>query len=540
MFATQYVYISIFQFNHYNYRKFFCARFSAFRNSFFVYLFFVLLFVLGILLDSYIHELLGVFYLILQGVFLIVFYVKQFEVCELVFTKKIIRFFLVVFVFDVLILILIIKFFLIKDLSIVFCFFIPISFFCVSLSFLILLPIEKLIGFHYIKKAKTKISNHKNLIKIGITGSYAKTSVKEILGSILSENFNVLITPKSYNTPFGVTKTVNEKLNNSTEVFVCEMGAKKKGEVLELCNLVKVDRGIVTAVGHQHTDSFGGIEKVFLAKRELSDYLRNKICVFNLMNVYTRKMYNDYIGRGIGCFVCTKTKYSNNVSWVKKRIKSFIVKGVHAFKVLYSLPHKNNYYAKIVKMSEFGSVFEVYHSYTKLGSITTMLLGQHNIVNILMAIAMAIDMGVPFYKIRKSIITFKCISARHEKFVTNKGAVIINNGYNSNIDSARSSLGVLNLFQNRIKVVVTPGLVETSDDFKYNRVFGEMLGEIADEVIIVKSKNKNAIVAGLSKVCFDMSKVYFVDSFLDAKGVMDIACEDYVFLIENDLPNYYK
>ena len=164
----------------------------------------------------------------------------------------------------------------------------------------------------------------------------------------------------------------------------------------------------------------------------------------------------------------------------------------------------------------------------------------NNVINSIMAIAMAIDMGVSFIKIQKALVTLKSINARLEKFVTSKGAVVINNGYNSNINSARSSLGVLNLFGDRTKVVITPGLIETSDDFAYNRMLGEMLGGIADEIIIVKEKNKDAILMGLSSVCFDMTKVYFVNSFFDAKGVIDMASDKYVFLIENDLPNYYK
>ena len=415
-----------------------------------------------------------------------------------------------------------------------------VSFILFSFVFLLMRPVENMIGRRYILNAKKLLANNRQIVNIGITGSYGKTSVKEILNAILLENYNVLSTPKSYNTPYGISRTINESLTNSTEVFVCEMGAKKKGEILELCNIVDISRGIVTSVGHQHTDSFGGIENVYLTKKELADFLRNKMCVFNLMNKFTRRMYFDYVGRGIGCFLISGHSCIVGVSVVKKVIRSILIKSVQNFNILYVLPHKNNYYAKINKMTEFGGEFVVYYSGQELGTLTTFLLGKHNILNVLMSIAMALDMGVPFYKIKKSLITLKSISARLEKFVTKKGAIVINNGYNSNINSARSSLGVLNLFQDKTKVVISPGLIETSDDFTYNRIFGEMVGRIADEVIVVKEKNKNAIITGLSNVCFDMNKVYFVNSFLDAKGVIDMASDKYVFLIENDLPNYYK
>ena len=99
------------------------------------------------------------------------------------------------------------------------------------LLFLVNLPIEKMICKKFISQAKQKLEANNRLIKIGITGSYGKTSVKEILGSILSKNYKVLVTPKSFNTPMGICKTINNQLDNSTEIFICEMGAKKSGEI---------------------------------------------------------------------------------------------------------------------------------------------------------------------------------------------------------------------------------------------------------------------------------------------------------------------
>ena len=539
-FIIQYIYISVIQFNSYKYRKFFTERINAFRRNIFVYFFFLILMILVFVFKEYFNNILLSICMLIQGMLLIVFYAQEFKLYELVFTKRILRLTIVISLLDLIFLVALLCWFSLSFLTALTLLIVVVAFVIFSFSFLILIPIEKLIGKRFIARAKAILASNKNLIKIGITGSYAKTSVKEILNAILSENFNVISTPKSYNTPYGITKTIISGLSNSSEVFVCEMGAKKKGEILELCEMVNVTRGIITSVGHQHTDTFGGIENVYSTKKELADYLRNNMCVFNLMNKFTRKMYFNYVGRRIGCFVINTSIRNRSTKILKKVSKTFVLKRRSGIVRLFLLPHKNNYYAKINKMTEFGSVLDIYYSYKKLGTVTTTLLGKHNVINVVMAFAMAYDMGVPFYKIQKALVTLKSISARLEKFVTNKGAVVINNGYNSNINSARSSLGVLNLFEKRTKVVITPGLIETNDDFTYNRALGEMIGEIADEVIIVKEKNRSAILAGLSKVCFDMSKVYFVNSFFDAKGVISLAGEDYVFLIENDLPNYYK
>ena len=150
------------------------------------------------------------------------------------------------------------------------------------------------------------------------------------------------------------------------------------------------------------------------------------------------------------------------------------------------------------------------------------------------------ELSVPFVKVKNAIGLLESIHARLEKYATRKGAVVINNGYNSNINSATSSLKVLNLFKDKTKVVITPGLIETGDDFGFNRKFGQLVGTVADEVIVVKDKNRDAIIMGLCDACFDMSKVYSVKSFFDARGVIDMAGENYVFLIENDLPDNFR
>lgn len=110
------------------------------------------------------------------------------------------------------------------------------------------LPIEKAIQKKYYNIAKKKLEGNRNLKVIGITGSYGKTSTKYIIGTILSQKYNTLITPESYNTTMGVVRTINEKLNNTHQVFVCEMGAKCEGDIKEICDLVKPQYGVLTAI----------------------------------------------------------------------------------------------------------------------------------------------------------------------------------------------------------------------------------------------------------------------------------------------------
>ena len=98
-------------------------------------------------------------------------------------------------------------------------------------------PIEKIFAFYYTANAKKILKSYNDIKIIGITGSYGKTTTKFILTRILSEKFNVVCTPQSFNTPMGVVRTVRENLEPQTQIFVCEMGAKNIGDIKEICSI---------------------------------------------------------------------------------------------------------------------------------------------------------------------------------------------------------------------------------------------------------------------------------------------------------------
>ena len=123
-------------------------------------------------------------------------------------------------------------------------------------------PVEKSINNSYVNDARHIIGEMPSLKVVGITGSYGKTSTKHYLNRILSEQFNVVMTPGSFNTPMGVTRTIREMLKPYTEIFICEMGAKQRGDIKEICDIVHPQYGIITAVGEQHMESFKSIENV--------------------------------------------------------------------------------------------------------------------------------------------------------------------------------------------------------------------------------------------------------------------------------------
>ena len=379
IFSTLFILQSVFysQSNSYTYQSIFLELWKFLTNKIGLFIMLIVVGVLSFVVFSYnrfiiIPILIFEFAIMLLMIdYSIVFNVK--------FTSRVVRLLICCSVVEMLVCCLLYRYVPIVYLGNLFSMIVIVLFILYLFSFTIMWPIEKIIGCYYLNKCKTKLSRNVNTIKIGITGSFGKTSTKEILASILSTQYNVLSTPKSYNTPFGISKTVNSSLSYQHEMFIVEMGAKKKGEIDYLCKLVNVDCGIVTSVGRQHTNTFKGIDGVYNTKKELPDYLSGRLCVFNLNNSLVRKMYGSYIGNGVGVFYLTKRRISV-IKCVIKRSSYF-----KCFKltkiVFFEFSKLGNFYAKNIDLSSSGSNFDLWFDGEFLGKMRCRLIGIHNITN---------------------------------------------------------------------------------------------------------------------------------------------------------------
>ena len=139
----------------------------------------------------------------------------------------------------------------------------------VLLGNLIAKPLLTLLNQRYIKEAKEIINANKNLKIIGITGSYGKTSTKNIVTALLEEKYITVMTPKSYNTTLGVVKTIREQIKPYTEVFVCEMGASRLKDIEDICKVVKPDISVITSIGPQHLTTFKSMDNIIKGKYEI-------------------------------------------------------------------------------------------------------------------------------------------------------------------------------------------------------------------------------------------------------------------------------
>lgn len=367
-------------------------------------------------------------------------------------------------------------------------------------------PLEKAIAARYTHDAKRRLRSVPGLITIGVTGSYGKTGTKSILARILQEKYNTLATPESYNTPMGVVRTVRERLRPETEVFVAEMGAKRRGNIAELCRIADPSIGIVTSVGPQHLDTFGSVETVKATKLELADYVAAK----------GGKIYlngdNEYL-RG-------ETGRENRVFYGEGENCSCRVTG---------LSHGRDGLRMTLRYGEVAL------------NLATRLLGAHNAVNIAGAAAVALDLGVEPRDIEYAVSTLKPVPHRLEPKTLPGGALLIDDAYNSNPHGAAAALSVLKEIDASPKILVTPGMVELGEqEERYNREFGSNAAGVCDIIILVGEERAVPIRAGALAAGFDEGNIYVEHSFA---GAFNRACSlvtpSGAVLLENDLPDNY-
>ena len=367
-------------------------------------------------------------------------------------------------------------------------------------------PVEKNIRRGFCKKAKKKLQEIPGLKVVGITGSYGKTSTKYIINTILSQKYNTLMTPESYNTTMGVVRTINEKLNSMHQLFICEMGAKYVGDIKEITDIVNPTYGVLTAIGPQHLDTFKSLENVRKTKLELVDSLPEDGIAF--------------------------------VNWEDENIRnSKITKNM----VKYGFSKEADYYPENIIITERGSTFDVVISGKENIRIKTRLLGKLNILNIVGAVAIADKLGLTPEEIKMGAKYIRPVPHRLELKQNPNGSIIIDDAYNSNNRGAKMALEVLKSFEHRKRILITPGIVELGNKMtEINQELGREAAESCDFIILVGANQAVPIYNGIKEKNYPEAQIFIAKNLQEALAKMnEIITPDSVVLLENDLPDNY-
>ena len=365
-------------------------------------------------------------------------------------------------------------------------------------------PIENAFVKWYISDAKKKLKSHPNLKVIGITGSYGKTSTKYVLAELLSQKYNLLYTPASFNTPLGVVRTIRESLRPETQIFIAEMGAKKVGDIKEICDIVSPDMGVITSVGPQHLDTFKSIENVSATKFELADEVKKKggKVFLNIDNEYIKEKANRYPTVSYG--------------------------------------EAGDVYFKNLTYSPSGAQFDIVHSGGEF-HVSTKLLGRHFVSNITAAAAVALSLGVKPQDIAFAAAKLKPVEHRLQLKSFLGGAILLDDAYNANPVGCIEAVTVLGQFEGFKKVIVTPGLVELGEkEYECNYNLGVAAAETCDVIILVGEQRAIPMKTATEDKNFG-GELYVVESFVAAMNILrEICTRETVVLIENDLPDNYS
>ncbi len=368
-------------------------------------------------------------------------------------------------------------------------------------------PIEKAINNWYIRDAKRLLAENQKLIVIGVTGSYGKTSSKHFLQKILSAKYNVLMTPESYNTTLGVVRAIRENLKPTHDIFICEMGARGLGQIREICDIVRPRHGLLSSIGPQHLESFHSQENIIRAKFELIEALpEDGLAFLNYDNNFIRET------------PCPREK------------------------VTYGLESEAaDYRALDVKTGKGGATFRARLSDGAERVFETRLIGRHNVLNLMGAIAAADRLGVPPEDMALAVRRLESVPHRLQ-LIQRGDLTIIDDAYNSNEAGALAALEALSLFEG-CKILATPGMVELGalqDECNFR--FGSAAAEVCDYVVLAGDKQTRAIRDGLKSKNFPEDKIFTAESVPEIfarVNSLEAGGRAKVLLLENDLPDNY-
>lgn len=368
-----------------------------------------------------------------------------------------------------------------------------------SVSFCLVWPFEWFIKHYYFKKALNKLTSIDPIV-IGITGSYGKTSTKNYLYQLLKITYNTAVTPNSYNTPMGITKTILNQLNPLVKVFIVELGVDSRGGMKKLLQLVHPTHALITAIGPQHLATFKSIAAIQKEKLALAESIKGGMVVLNGDNPY---LNNAHIHS-------------------------------QANIIYYGLSSEFRYSATIQQMDGNGTTLTL-HWPNQDYSAWTPLLGRHHLRNVLGAVVMANGLNVPMDEIIRKLRTLQHEPHRLSR-KTHGNWLILDDSYNSNFEGFKAALEVLKELPER-RVLITPGLIELGDQsYPINFQLGQLSSQMVDEVYLIGKQQTIPFKEGLVSQGFEAVHVF--DTFQEANYQLLTRQEEHLtILIENDLPD---
>ncbi|MBK1999852.1 UDP-N-acetylmuramoyl-tripeptide--D-alanyl-D-alanine ligase [Campylobacter sp. 2018MI35] len=354
---------------------------------------------------------------------------------KLIFTNKVKWFFVFVFIYNTLFAILALRFSFLFNL-------------CTLILALLSLKIYDLFSkIYYKKQAKSKLNNLSNLKIILITASFGKTSIKNFLYELLKDDFKVYKTPRSVNTLMGIVADINNNLNQQTQIYIAEAGARLKGDIDEITRFLEPQICIIGEIGNAHLEYFKNIDNIRQTKLEA---LNSKRLEKAFLHTSTLKKENEII-----------TLYDNKINNINSNLE--------------------------------GLKFEISFK-QELHTFKSQILGEFNAQNLCVCILCANYLGINFESIKNNILNIKSVEHRLQ-IISKKPKFIIDDGFNGNFKGMSESYRLCKLYKGR-KVLVSPGIMEVSKE--ENIKLAQIINDCFDLAIITANVNAEIFEKELS------------------------------------------
>ena len=362
-------------------------------------------------------------------------------------------------------------------------------------------PLEQRLARPYVERATARLRATAPRV-VAITGSYGKTSTKGYVAHLLGGTFSVVPSPRSFNNQAGLARAVNDHLVPGTEVFVAEMGTYGPGEIARMCEWIRPEIAVITAIGPVHLERRGGEERIAAAKAEILD--RASVAVLNVDHPLLAALAAEAAAAGRPVRRCSARDASADV-WVR---------------------------AEGADLAVFvGGAGEPLATVAGLDAAPT---------NVACAVAVAVELGVPPSAIAERLAGLPTAAHRREVTATQGGAAVIDDTYNANPAGAAGALDLLVRMSSpqARRVVVTPGMVELGGrQDEENERFARDAAAVATDIVVVGHTNARSLLGGArsggARVVRAATREQAVAWVSANVGPGDVV------LYENDLPDHF-
>lgn len=351
-------------------------------------------------------------------------------------------------------------------------------------------------------KASEKIFNNHPGIKIAVAGSYGKTSMKELLSTVLSQGKKVAATPANKNVAISHAYFA-QSLKGDEDVLIIEYGEGAPGDVEKFAKVTQPKIGIITGLAPAHLDQYPTLEAAGKDIFSIQDYVdHNKLYV--------------------------NSDSEAALKFIKKSFKT------------YDHNHALGWNISDISVDITGIRF-VMKKGTETLKLQSALLGRHQVGPLALVAALSHELGLSKKQIEAGVGLTKPFEHRMEARPLN-GAWILDDTYNGNIDGMKAGLALMTDIKAKRKIYVTPGLVDQGTEHK--RVHLELGKAIADAnpnlVVLMNNSSTESITQGLNQNNFN-GELQIVDKPLEFYNNIEhiIAAGDLIIL-QNDLPDNYN